>query len=59
MFPGALLSSACQSAVLMGGHGDNAQKKANEFGKCLGLVWQLNEELQPFANVMYRAPGKQ
>lgn len=42
----------------MAGHGDSAQQKANEFGKCLGLIWQLHEELQPFSNLIYQAPGK-
>ncbi|OQR71628.1 decaprenyl-diphosphate synthase subunit 2-like [Tropilaelaps mercedesae] len=54
---GSLLAHACQSVIIMGGHGEAAQRRAREFGRSLGFAWQLHDELEPFVNLLYQGPA--
>ncbi|VVC25208.1 Hypothetical protein CINCED_3A004679 [Cinara cedri] len=45
---GSLLGKVCQGTLILGGHGEQLQKKGFLFGKHLSLAWQAYLDLEPF-----------
>ncbi|GFY71440.1 decaprenyl-diphosphate synthase subunit 2 [Trichonephila inaurata madagascariensis] len=54
---GSLLANSCKSTLELAGFDEQLQAKAFEFGKNIGLAWQVYSDLQPFVDSLGYPPG--
>lgn len=54
---GSLMSNSCQATLELASHDDQLQELGFEFGKSIGLAWQVHSDLQPFVDTYRHPPG--
>lgn len=54
---GSLMSNSCQATLELANHDDQLQELGFEFGKSIGLAWQVHSDLQPFVDTYRHPPG--
>ncbi|XP_064473713.1 all trans-polyprenyl-diphosphate synthase PDSS2-like [Ornithodoros turicata] len=54
---GSLMSNSCQATLELAGHEEKFQELGFEFGKSIGLAWQVHSDLQPFVDTYRNPPG--
>ncbi|KAH7947225.1 hypothetical protein HPB52_008491 [Rhipicephalus sanguineus] len=54
---GSLMSNSCQATLELASHEQDFQELGFEFGKSIGLAWQVHSDLQPFVDTYRHPPG--
>lgn len=54
---GSLMSNSCQATLELANHNNQFQELGFEFGKSIGLAWQVHSDLQPFVDTYRHPPG--
>lgn len=57
LWVGSLMANSCQATLELAGHDEKMQQKGYDFGKNLGLAWQVHSDLQFFTDSYRYPPG--